>query len=227
MGVTDPCDGMVFDPFDKSPDTPVPDSTFISTGIAKRRQPDGSPCLISLHDACTKGNTEEMQSLLDQGANINGRDANHDTALLAALKNGKLEVAKALIKHGADANCRSKTGWTPLMLASKSGHRNISELLLDNGADVNAKREDLWTALHLASRNGHMEIVKDLLDRCGDIHARNINGHTPSGEASRGAFESRDIVQLLSGMKANSLVVWAPSLSFPLLSVILIPFISI
>jgi len=205
MGVTDPCDGMDIDPLDNAPDNLVPDATSTSVGNAKYRHLHGRLNLSSLHDACAKGSVGDVQSLLDQGADINGRDVNHGTPLFVALLDGNLEMAKVLIQHGADVNCRDKFGWTPLMLASQFGYRDIAELLLDHGADVNAKKEDLWTALHLASSNGHLEIVKDLLDRDADIHARNIDGHTPSGEASRTG--ERDIIGLLSGVKVKSTVV--------------------
>jgi len=205
MGVMDPCDGMDIDPLDNAPDNLVPDATSTSVGNAKHRHVHGRLNLSSFHDACAKGSVGDVQSLLDQGADINGRDVNHDTPLLVALRDGKLEMAKVLIQYGADVNCRDKVGWTPLMLASRYEYRDIAELLLDHGADVNAKQENLWTALHIASSNGHLEIVMDLLDRDADIHARNIDGRTPSGVASRKG--ERDIVRLLSGLKVKSTVV--------------------
>jgi len=201
MGVMDPYDGMDINPLDKAQDNLVPDAPLSSVGIAKHRHPHGRLGPVSLHAACAKGSVEDVQSLLDQGVDINGRDAGHDTALLVALLDRKLEVVELLIKYGANVNCRGKTGWTPLMLASKLGYCDIAELLLDHGADVTAKQEVLWTALHLASSNDHLEIVKILLERGADIHARNIDGHTPSGIASRTG--GRDILQFLIGHESS------------------------
>jgi len=202
MDVMDPSDRMDIDRLDNIPDNLVPDAALMSAGIAKDRHPHGRPSLSSLHDACAKGSVEDVQSLLDQGADINGRNAYHGTPLLVALDNAELEVAEVLIKYGADVNCRDETGWAPLMFASRYGYRHIAELLLNHGVDVNAKQEDLWTALHFASSEGHLEIVKVLLDRGADIHARNINGRTPCGLAG-----GRDIVRLLSGVEVKSPVV--------------------
>ena len=224
MGVAAPFDGMDIDPLGKTPDTVVPDTTLTSVGIAKHRHPHGRLSLRSLHDGCAEGSVEDVQSLLDQGADINGRNAKHDTALLVALRNGKLEVAKVLIEDGADVNCRDKVGWTPLMLASQRGDRDLAELLLHRGADVGAKRDNLWTALHLASLNGHIEIVKSLLDRGADIHARTIDGRTPSGEASKRG--ERDVVRLLSGVGVESTMVGTLFVSF-LPRMILTPFLSL
>jgi ankyrin repeat protein len=202
MGVMDPCDGVDISSLDKTPDNLVPDTSLASVTISKHRNPHGGLSLSSLHDACAKGSVEDVQSLLDQGADINGRDTHHKTALAVESRVGKLEVVKVLIKYGADVNCRDKTGWTPLMAASRHGHREIAELLLNHGADVNARKEDFWTALHLASTNFHIGVVKVLFDNGADIHARNIDGRTPSGLASRTG--GQDIILLLSGVKVES-----------------------
>lgn len=74
----------------------------------------GSRVSPRIQDAteCLKGSVEAVQSLLDQGADINGHNAGHETALLVALWHQKFEVARVLTKYGADVNCRNKTGWT-------------------------------------------------------------------------------------------------------------------
>jgi ankyrin repeat protein len=215
---------MDVNPLDNASDNVVPDATYTPVGISKDRHHHHRLNPTSLHAACEKGSVEDVQLLLDQGADINGRDANHDPALHVALWNRRLEVAEVLIKYGADVNCREKTGWTPLMAASQLGYRDIAELLLDHGADVNAKKEDHWTALHLVSSHDHLEIVKMLIDRGADIHARNIDGHTPSGIASRTG--GRDIIDYFSGVKDKSPGVCAFSTPF-LLFPILMPFLSI
>jgi ankyrin repeat protein len=222
MGVMDPCGGEDIDPSDKTPDNPVPSTTLNPVGIAKQTRPRGRLDPSLLHDACAKGSVDDVQLLINQGADVNGRNDDHNTALLVALKDGKLEVAKVLIEYGADANCRDKTGWTPLMIASLQGYRDIAELLLDHGADVNANKEDLWTALHVASLYGYLEIVKVLLDRGADIHARDSDGRTPSLVASKRG--ERDVVQFLSGMEVKSPMVWILLVH---LSVILIPILSL
>ena len=224
MGIMDPFDGVVIDPLDNSPNNLIPDAPLTSSGISKHIYPHGRPNPSSLHNACAEGAVEDVRSLLDQGADINERNAKHEAVLLVVLRNGNLEVAKILIEYGADVNCRDKIGWTPLMIASQSGFRDIAELLLDHGADVNAKNDSLWTALHFASLNGHLEIVKLLLDRGADIHTRNIAGRTPSAEASKRG--ERDVVQFLSGVEVKSPVVWIHLVYFLHVSVILTPFLS-
>jgi hypothetical protein len=197
MGVKDPWDDMAVTPMDMDADNLVPHTTLTSVGIAEQANIPGGLGMTSLYDASAKGDVKVVQLLLDQGADVNQRNAQHRTALDAASTEGNLEVAKLLIKYGADVNCRDKEGWTPLLDASLYGHRDIAELLLDNGADVNAKDQDLQTPLHHASWSRHLEVVSLILERGADVHVRDIDGHTPFGLASR--IGARDIVQLLSG----------------------------
>jgi ankyrin repeat protein len=197
MGVMDPCESMIVSPSNENAHDLVPDATPLSVGIVKHTNITGGLGVTSLLDACAEGNVEVVQSLLDEGANVNERNARHETALDVASTEGKLEVAKLLIKYGADVNCRDKQGWTPLLVASQYGHRDIVELLLNHGADVNVQQQDLWAPLHLASWNGHRSTVRLLLERGADIHARDIEGRTPSVLASR--CGEQDLVRLLSG----------------------------
>jgi ankyrin repeat protein len=195
MGAMNPLDGMDRTPSDKNANYLVPDAPLTSVGIAGYTNfPDG--LRKTLHDACGEGSVEVVQSLLDEGADVNQRDGDHATALDVASANGELEVAKLLIKYGADVNCRDKIGWTPLHHVSRGEHHDIAELLLDNGADINAKQQDLWTPLHFVSCNGNLGIVRLLLERGADIHARDIDGRTPYALASKWRY--RDMVRLLS-----------------------------
>ena len=114
MGVTDPCNGIDTDPLDKAPDNTGSNATLTSVGIAKQRYPSGRPGLSSLHDGCAKGSVEAVQSLLDRGADINGHNAGHETALLVALWHEKFEVARVLTKYSADGGSLNRNhhhGW--------------------------------------------------------------------------------------------------------------------
>src|SRR5205807_10097979 len=60
----------------------------------------------SLHTASKEGDIGAVQSLRDQGADVNERDESHQTPLHVASTAGKLGVAKLLIRHSADVNSR-------------------------------------------------------------------------------------------------------------------------
>jgi ankyrin repeat protein len=190
MGVTNPLDGIDVTRFENRV------TTSESSGIVNPTNMPlpGGLTITSLHDASAEGSVEIVRSLLDQGVDVNQRDAYHRTALHMASQKGKLEVAKLLIKYGADVNCRDKEGWTPLHVASRFGYCDIAELLLDHSADVNVTQQDLFTPLHLASWSSNLKVVRLLLKRGANIHVRNIDGRTPYALASRRG--DHDIIRL-------------------------------
>jgi ankyrin repeat protein len=105
----------------------------------------------ALIKAAVKGNTQEIQSLLDQGAQVNA--TNHLTgwtALTAAAYYGHPEAAEVLIRAGANPNVHDKNGGTPLMKAVTLGPAEnradtisrkvkVIKALLKAGADPEAK----------------------------------------------------------------------------------------
>jgi ankyrin repeat protein len=71
--------------------------------------------------------------LLDYAADINAKDKNGATALMAASEARNAELVKLLLDHGADVNIQDKQGKTAYMLTSDSV---IKEILIKNGANV-------------------------------------------------------------------------------------------
>ena len=82
------------------------------------------------HDAAGKGDIGSLRTLIEGGANVNGKDEIGQTPLHHA-KNK--EVAELLIAHGADVNARDNGRSTPLHYASDA---EVVELLLSCGANV-------------------------------------------------------------------------------------------
>jgi ankyrin repeat protein len=153
MGVMDPGDAMDVIHPDQDRQNMHLNAASSSLGKKEHSNPLGSDGKVSLHSssALAEGNLDVLRSLLDHGADVNERDATHQTPLLVVSRAGKLEVAELLIKYGADVNCPDKYGQTPLLEAAGYGHHDIAKLLLDHGADVNAKQQDLRTPLHFAA----------------------------------------------------------------------------
>ena len=61
-----------------------------------------------LHEAAYHGQTEVLELLLKQGADINAKDRFGKTPLHWAAKNGKTEVVELLLKNGADIHKESR-----------------------------------------------------------------------------------------------------------------------
>jgi ankyrin repeat protein/serine/threonine protein kinase len=165
-----------------------------------------------LLDAADDGNAILVQSLLDNGADVNtvgalllasqkghlavvhallakGADPNVKTdgvsPLGQACMEGHLEIALALLAKGADVNTILSRDATALILASQNGHRAVVQALLAHGANSDAKASDGATALILASKNGHNEAVSVLLGNGVEVDAKMNNGLTALMIASK------------------------------------------
>jgi ankyrin repeat protein len=68
--------------------------------------------------------------LIDNGANVNAKNANGQSSLVIAVGKENPEITKLLIERGADVNVESKSGFTPLHWATYRGLYPIVELLL-------------------------------------------------------------------------------------------------
>lgn len=64
--------------------------------------------------AAMMGQTEAVRLLLQQGADVNGRNRDGNTALHLAMFLGRAETAELLLKSGADVNARNDDGATPV-----------------------------------------------------------------------------------------------------------------
>jgi len=113
--------------------------------------------------AAGHGETDEVKSLLDRGANVNARDSLGFTALMFAAKSGSTSTVKLLLAKGADANVRSKIlGYTALINAAAFGDEKMVEALIAQGANVNARNDDGVTALTFAEQAGKLGNVQVL-----------------------------------------------------------------
>lgn len=63
-----------------------------------------SGCMTPLQSAAWSGNTIEVQRLLDQGVDVNARDADGKTALMRAAEAGHTDCIRLLLERGADIN---------------------------------------------------------------------------------------------------------------------------
>jgi len=89
--------------------------------------------LTPLHLAALRGSAEEVERLLNSGADPNVRDVFGRTPLHYASARNHKAAAELLLKHGADPNARDEDGETPLDLAAKWCAVDAAELLLGRG----------------------------------------------------------------------------------------------
>lgn len=91
-------------------------------------------------------------------------DADGDTLLSRAVRDGQEDVVHLLLEHGAEVNHLNKDLNSPLILAVDHGHARMVVLLIQAGASVNCANKNCETPLKLAATRGNTEITKLLLN---------------------------------------------------------------
>lgn len=156
----------------------------------------------SLHEAASRGDTEIARALLAGGADVNARDIDGATPLIAAVEKGQRDVVRLLLASKTDVNAKNGGGQTALHVAAIVGHKNIAELLLASKAGIDSKDKKGNTPLHYAATHGHREVAEVLLHDGANIKAKNDQGHwTPLLIAARNGC--KDVAELLLASHAD------------------------
>jgi hypothetical protein len=82
--------------------------------------------------------SDRVESLLANGAEINASNAQGMTALMRAAAGGRVRMVRVLLKHGADPNSARNDKFTALMLAAFFGHQEVVRILVEHGGDTDA-----------------------------------------------------------------------------------------
>lgn len=125
-------------------------------------------CVVTppLHEAATRGDTTQVQQLLDKGTDVNTKDIANQTALIYAAAQGHTETVELLLNRGADVNATGDVvGWTALLSAAQAGHTECVKVLLAHGANINQRNTAISTlpshnALEWAKEKNYPEIVQ-------------------------------------------------------------------
>lgn len=125
-----------------------------------------------LLDAAKAADTAGVQTLLDQGADVNAPQGDGATALHWAAYADETTMAEALVGARADVDATNDFGVTPLWLASENGSARMVELLLTAGADPNTALPSGETVLMTASRTGNADAVALLVEQGANVDAQ-------------------------------------------------------
>jgi ankyrin repeat protein len=183
---------------------------------------------MNILDAAKSGDVAAVRRAIEADpAAVAWRDAQGETALMAALYRGHHEIVDLLIASGAPLDVfaaaatgrvaeletaivpgaslagYSYDGWTALHLAAFFGHVEAVRLLLDAGAPVSAVSSNSMrnTPLHAASAGGHSASALLLIERGADVHAADAGGHTPLHIAAENGLA--DVVRALVAAGAD------------------------
>ena len=114
-----------------------------------------------LHTAANVGQLEVASWLLKNGADINLKDGDGNTALYEAANKRDPEMLNFLIKNGADVHLGNRRGETPIF---NCRFRDTTRLLIKAGAKVNLVSTRAGNSpLTWALRNGRTEAALELI----------------------------------------------------------------
>ena len=128
--------------------------------------------------AARAGQVERAASLLGEGAKVDSRDRNGDSALNMAAAKGNAEFADALVKAGADVNLANLSGVTPLMGAGFAGKADIVKKLIAAGAKIEPLDRVKKNAATYAAANGCGACLAELVRAGTQVNARLENDLT-------------------------------------------------
>ncbi len=134
--------------------------------------------------AIKDGEIEQVQEMLDQGAEVNARCDQIITGLTSlkcAARYGATAIAQLLLQQGAFVNGPSDKvlgSSSALHYACEYGHEEMVKLLLDNEADINAPNWFRQPPLSSAAARGHFSLVKFLIEHGALVNPETRDGST-------------------------------------------------
>lgn len=138
-----------------------------------------------LCSAAKTGQARVVKMLLETGADLETRDANRNTPLLAAILGMHVAVVRLLLDKGANMESRNASGVLPLELAIELEFSPIVELLLDKGADIESKLTAGVSPLQFAIIVGFLPMVELLLQRGADVEGTINRRERVEGQARK------------------------------------------
>ncbi|XP_065828708.1 uncharacterized protein [Oscarella lobularis] len=130
--------------------------------IHKRNERGETP----LHVACIRGDSDAVQKLIEQGAQINCGDHAGWTPLHEAANHGHGEIVRILLENGADPNALGMDDITPLQDAITNGHNEVVTILIEIGdADSRIQNAAGQNAIDLAKEMNQTDLVQRLLQK--------------------------------------------------------------
>ena len=133
-----------------------------------------------LWDAASKGDTQLVKELLENGANPNANADGEDLSLLMdAVLSEYSEIVRILLEAGADVNQANENGARPLRDAAGLPSRAIVNLLIRHGANIAAQDHGGTTALICATGFNRPDNVQALIAAGANVNQANNKGVTP------------------------------------------------
>ncbi|XP_029474614.1 ankyrin-3-like [Rhinatrema bivittatum] len=181
-----------------------------------------------LHMAALKDDSQLTQLLLKNGAAVDAKDDQKNTALHYAVSHGFVNTVRVLLEAGASIDSSiidtafnsnnqsifrlllqhskglsSDTLVSALFKAVRENLHSIILALIDRGTDINAKNDIEYTPLLLAAELGKTESAKVLIERGARLDERSPNLNTALHLAVQAGDNSTAKLLIQKGLNAN------------------------
>jgi ankyrin repeat protein len=132
----------------------------------------------ALHHAAGFGPIDNLQLLINKGADVNAKNRGGSTPLHWAIHDEA--KVRLLLAKGANVNAKQVQGRTPLYLVAMLGNSvPTMRLLLAGGADLNLASANGQTPLMLLAARGNVEGMQLLIERGANVNARDARVKPP------------------------------------------------
>jgi len=150
---------------------------------------------MALLEAVYNKQSEDVDSLIALGANVNARDYPGLTALMYGVIAGDVGIINTLLLNGADINAVDYSGTSVLMHAILADQKAFVLEMMPWFTSVNHKDQSGYSAMVYAAQNGDLEILEALLQAGAIIDQKTDMGTTPlMHAASFGNFFAVDFL---------------------------------
>jgi ankyrin repeat protein len=133
---------------------------------------------VTIHVAAYLGEIDTVKRLLKERVTVDAKDADGQSALEYAAREGHTGIVELLLAEGADANGKGGDD-TPLIDALWHCHPDVAILLVNHGARVEGKHSTSGESpLRMAAKDGLIELAKLLIAHGAEVEATDNAGNT-------------------------------------------------
>lgn len=142
---------------------------------------------FELQEAIRRNEFEEVETMIQKGANVNCRTEFNNTCLnLAIIYSSSSSICHLLLENGADINAVDDNDETPLHKAIFYNRFSLAKDLIDLGAKGSMMDINGDTPLHLAMKKRQFDIARIIAEKEPEaIFLKNSWGETPIDELER------------------------------------------
>ena len=128
--------------------------------------------------AASRGDTETITVMCEQGFDPNSSDYDKRTALMVASMKGNVDAVVKLLSYHADPNLTDMHGTSALYEATKNNHEDVASLLIEYGGNLSMSESQAASTLCQAVYDGDILLLKRLISAQIQVNASDYDKRT-------------------------------------------------